>query len=350
MNDPIDPAELTDTRDQAAYWFTRQQSGSMTHAERQACAAWRRANPEHERQYRVVEALWDAAGKVPVERMRALGYPSEGSARGKSRSLRDTPTFATAASPAMSVSRRRRIAYGLGAAFGIGAVAAVTGFNLPSGAPQYEMALATRRGERRSEKLPDGSFLDLNGDTVAQVRFYPDRRTVALRAGEILCRVAPDRARPFTVDMDSGTVRAVGTCFNVRHEPGSVEVAVEEGEVEVRSGPWWHPRTTRLTAGYEARLDRDGEPSVRGGVDVAARTAWREGRIVFNATPLAEAMEELNRYMAVPVRVPDSRVRGLRISGIFRIDDPGALLSALPRIIPVQVLARADGGSEIVAR
>jgi transmembrane sensor len=349
MNDPIDTAPLTDTRDQAAYWFTRQQSGSMTQAERQACAAWRRAHPDHERQYRLVEALWDAAGKVPAERMRALGYPPGDSARETARVPRDTPKCTPARPPAMSVSRRH-IAYGLGAAFGIGAVAAVTGFTLLSSAPQYEMTFATRRGERRSEKLPDGSFLDVNGDTTAQVRFYPDRRTIVLRAGEILCRVAPDRARPFTVDMDTGTVRAVGTCFNVRHEQGSAQVAVEEGEVEVRTGPWWHHRTTRLTAGYEARLDADREPSVRGGVDVAARTAWREGRIVFNATPLAEAMEELNRYMAVPVRVPDSRVRGLRVSGIFRIDDPGALLSALPRIIPVQVLARADGASEIVAR
>jgi transmembrane sensor len=349
MNDPIDPAQLTDTRDQAAYWFTRQHSGSMTQAERQACAAWRRADPDHERQYRLVEALWDAAGKVPADRMRALGYPADDPARGAAHVPREAPTLARATRPAISVSRRR-IAYGFGAAFGIGAVAAVTGFNLSSSALQYEMTFATGRGERRSAKLPDGSFLDVNGDTTARVRFYPDRRTVALQAGEILCRVAPDRARPFTVDMDTGTVRAVGTCFNVRAEQGHAQVAVEEGEVEVRTGPWWHPRTTRLTAGYEARLDPDREPSVRGGVDVAARTAWREGRIVFNATPLAEAMEELNRYVAVPVRVPDSRVRGLRISGIFSIDDPGALLSALPRIIPVQVLARVDGGSEIVAR
>jgi transmembrane sensor len=349
MNDPIDPAQLTDTRDLAAYWFTRQRSGSMTHAEHQACAEWRRADPEHERQYRLVETLWDAAGKVPAERMRALGYPPRDPVRETVPTRRDTVKPASAATSSMSASRRR-MAYGFGAAVGIGAVAAMSGGHLLNGTPQYELTIATRRGERRSEKLPDGSFLDVNGDTTAQVRFYAERRTVVLQAGEIVCRVAPDGARPFTVAMETGSVRAVGTCFNVRHGPGNVQVAVEEGEVDVRSGPWWHPSTTRLTAGYEVRLDADREPSVRGGVDVAARTAWREGRIVFNATPLAEAMEELNRYMALPVRVPDSRVRGLRISGIFRIDDPGALLSALPRILPVQVLARADGGSEIVAR
>ncbi|WP_454692628.1 FecR family protein [Achromobacter aloeverae] len=348
MNDPIDPEQLSDTRDQAAYWFMRQQSGSMTEDERQACAAWRRADPDHERQFRLAMALWDAAGKVPAERMRALGYPAGDRTRRADQVARDPATPVRNAAPVISAGRRR-FAYGVGAAFGV-AAAAATGLHLLRDAPQYQMTFATRRGERRSEELPDGSRLDVNGDTTARVRFYPDRRTVELQGGEILCRVAPDPARPFTVDTDTGLVRAVGTCFDVRYEDGSARVAVAEGEVEVRSGPWWRHRSTRLTAGYEARLDEDGEPSVRGGVDVAARTAWRDGRIVFNATRLADAMDELNRYLAVPVRVPDSRVRGLRISGIFRIDEPGTLLAALPRIIPVQVLARADGGSEIVSR
>jgi transmembrane sensor len=349
MNDPIDPAQLSDTRDLAAYWFTRQQSGSMTEAERQACAAWRRADPDHDRQYRLVQALWDAAGKVPAERMRALGYPAGDPARGAGPAGRDAASSLRTRPPGISTSRRR-MAYGLGAALGAGAVAAVTGFELLGDAPQYQMTYATRRGERHGETLPDGSRLDVNGNTTAQVRFYPGSRVVALQAGEILCRVAPDPARPFTVDVGTATVHAADACFNVRHEAGSAQVAVEEGEVEVRTGPWWRRRSTRLTPGYEARLDPDREPAVRAGVDVAARTAWRDGRIVFDATPLAEAMDELNRYLALPVRVADSRVRGLRISGIFSIDDPGALLSALPRIIPVQVLTLANGGREIVAR
>lgn len=349
MNDSIDPATLNDPRDLAAYWFTRVRSGTMTAAEHQAFAAWRHADPDNERQYRYVERLWDAAGNLPEHQLRALGYPAVDAAARPAGKEAGRVSASGRRALAMSVGRRR-VAYGLGAACGVGILAATAGYGLWHGAPDYDVAFATRRGERLSERLPDGTVLDLNGGTMARVRFYRDRRTVALAAGEILCRVAPDRTRPFAVDFETGSARAVGTCFNVRREHDGSQVAVEEGEVEVSTGPWWRRNSTRLVAGWEARLEQDKAPVVRGGVDVAAKTAWRDGQIVFNSTPLPEAIAELNRYLSRAVLLPDSRVRSLRISGIFRIDDPGALLGALPRILPVQVLARADGATEIVAR
>ncbi|HYG43573.1 MAG TPA: FecR domain-containing protein, partial [Bordetella sp.] len=244
---------------------------------------------------------------------------------------------------------RRRIIYGMSAACAAGAAASV-GAHLWRGAPDYDVAYSTRRGEQRREHLPDGTRFDLNTGTAARVQFYDDRRNVALAAGEILCRVAPDAGRPFVVDADTGSVRTLGACFNMRREGDTIMVTVAEGEIELSAGPWWRRQTTRLAAGWEASAGPDGIPPAYGNADVAAKTAWRDGQIVFRGTPLSDAVAELNRYLAQPVLLRDPTVRGMRISGIFRIDDPGALLAALPRIMPVQVQARADGRAEIVAR
>lgn len=342
MNPPIDFSSA-DRRDLAAYWFARFQSGTMTDAERQQFMAWRHADPLNDRQYRYVQALWDAAGKVPAHQLRALGYATDAP---------HAPAGAAMPPPwhQSSVSLgRRRLVYGVGAACAVGVVTAI-GAQRWRGDPSYQAAYSTPRGQQRHEQLPDGTEFDLNTGTTAQVRFYDDRREVLLGAGEILCRVAHDPGRPFVVDTDTGSVRTLGACFNIRRDNDGFVVTVAEGEVEISAGPWWRRHTARLAAGWEAAAGPQGRPIARSAADIAAKTAWRDGQIVFRSTPLADAITELNRYLAQPVLLRDPRVRNLQISGIFRIDDPGALLAALPRIMPVQVMARADGRKEIVGR
>ncbi|MGG4603131.1 FecR/PupR family sigma factor regulator, partial [Alcaligenaceae bacterium Me47] len=46
MTDRIDPATLTDPRDQAAYWYERMQSDDVTAVERLAFEQWRLADSD----------------------------------------------------------------------------------------------------------------------------------------------------------------------------------------------------------------------------------------------------------------------------------------------------------------
>ena len=70
-------------------------------------------------------------------------------------------------------------------------------------------------------------------------------------------------------------------------------------------------------------------------VDVATLTAWRQGKTVFNDTPLAEVVREVNRYRAQPIQVAPALAR-VRISGVFDVDDTGAFLKALPALVPLR--------------
>ena len=66
---------LDDVQDAAAAWFAYMQSGDATPEGRQACRAWRDQHPEHDRQYRNMEQIWQATLDVPQERLRALVAP-----------------------------------------------------------------------------------------------------------------------------------------------------------------------------------------------------------------------------------------------------------------------------------
>jgi len=318
-------------REAAAWWFARVHSGRMDDAGRAELARWRQADPAHEREFQAMASLGEAAAGLPRDRVREL-FGGE--------------------IPVRPALRRRRLAHaGLALAACTAAAAAGVGlWRLQAPQAVYGIRLATRRGERSRHALPDGSTLELNTGTAAEVALYEDRRVVALLQGEIMFAVSADAARPFIVEAGAGRVRVVGTRFSVRRDGQAVAVAVESGTVELSSGRWWRRSAQLLTAGMGAGLAADGGQTAARPVDVAALTAWRDGRLVFKDAPLAEVVREVNRYLAQPLRVGDGRLNALRVTASFRLDTPEALLASLPHVLPVEVRRLPDGAAALVAR
>jgi len=326
-----DPNIPDDPHDAAARWFTRDRGGLMTPDERRAFEAWRRADPRHERAYGEMQQVWDVARATPdtvFESM--LGG-------------REPPAAAFA-------FRRRMLALGAGAACCAAAAAVAVGPERWFHAPAFSGRYATRRGERRTVELPDGSVLALNTGSSVQVRFYESERRVRLEQGEVFFSVVPGQGRPFVVDVGQAAVTVTGTRFNVRRDAGQVSVAVASGSVEVAGGRWWNRTVRRLGAAQAVQVAGGALLSEVSAADIEALTAWRQGKVVFDAAPLAEIVAEMNRYRTRPVRLRSEALRGLRVAGVFSTEDPDAFLEVLPSLVPVTVLRLPDGGSEIVPR
>jgi len=316
-------------RESAAYWFARVHSGAFTPAEREHFQRWREADPAHEREYRALEEIWQTARLLPAEDVRELLAAPEAGAAARSHGV-----------------ARRRWLVGAGVA---GAAAIVGGVALGRHAleaPLHVARYVTARGERRSEALPDGSRIQINVASELVVRYYAARRTVDLLGGEASFEVTPDAARPFLVDAGAVSVRVTGTVFNVRREADRVAVAVQSGTVEVSSGRWWQRERARLTAGELARSDAGHALSVAP-ADVTAVTAWRQGKVVFEDQPLEDMVREMNRYLSRPIHLSDSRLKRLRMAGVFSIDDGEGFLQALQNSLPIAVRRRPDGSADL---
>lgn len=326
---PIDPDTLLDPRDAAAYWFARAHSARMDEAERRKFDAWRRANPAHDREYRRACGIWNASGRLGADRLRAL--------------VQEPPEVTRRPATA-----RRRLMAGLALA-SAAAVAAM----LPrwlAGDPGYAAQYATQPGQRQQVSLPDASVVDLNTATQLSVKLYADRRVVELAAGEATFSVTPDPSRPFYVEAGGATVRVTGTRFNVRRDGDAVSVAVDSGRVEVQAGHWWNRSQVLLGVGQGTRTVADGGLAPPGKLDVGNLLAWHAGRAVFRDLPLSDAVAEMNRYGHAPIRVSGADVAGIRISGVFSVDNPQAFLALLPAIAPVRVQTGADGAALIMRR
>ncbi|PVM83421.1 FecR family protein [Caulobacter endophyticus] len=229
---------------------------------------------------------------------------------------------------------RRRQAWTLGAMASAGFAVAVGTVVMFGGVlPPRGDLIVGARGVPKPIALADGSAIRLNGHSEVRVDLGRNERRLHLK-GEGFFEVAPDKSRPFSVEVDGVRVTAVGTRFNVdqRETPAGkiVEVEVFEGIVKVTGkGP-----SVNVHAGERA--------SVSGGVVQRATLArperetdvppWAKGWLEFNEATLASVVDDLERATGVEVKLSDPAVGRVLVSGRFAYDDPENALAAMARL------------------
>lgn len=321
-----------DLAETAADWLVRRSEG-LDEAARQAFLHWLNADPRHAAAYARVEQTW-AALNAP----RAAGQADE----------------LALALTVRARGRRQRHAFAL-AGIGLTAAAAlVAGLFVNRPIPQnnavpVETAASTiaPRPDRRT--LPDGSVVELNAGAEIEVAFTAERRLVRLRQGEALFEVAKNPARPFVVATDDVTVTAVGTAFAVRRAALGVDVLVTEGKVAVARPDAAESAPVLLTAGHRVSVPADPRanelpaPEIVEASRIGESLAWRDGRVEFTETPLAEAVRLLNARNRLQLVIGDASLASLRLSGIFWANDPEAFVRLLGEGMAVRAERRDDG-------
>ncbi|WP_424626429.1 FecR family protein [Achromobacter marplatensis] len=141
-----------------------------------------------------------------------------------------------------------------------------------------------------------------------------------------------------------------GTAFDVRAASPHVVVKVLHGRVRVTPDRARADETVSL--GAEQGVAVDPATGMHQPVVAVADSVggWRNGRLVFRRTPLAEVAEEVAQYLGKPVTFEAPQLRTLTVSGFATTDAPAAFLEALPDLLPVRVKRGADGGYVIADR
>lgn len=191
--------------------------------------------------------------------------------------------------------------------------------------------LHTGRGQHQDFTLDDGSRLSLNADSAVDLHFNDQQRRVILRHGELVIQVAPDPRRPLRVRTAQGDIRALGTRFLVAQERDATRVVVLQHSVNVRL---FDGTTVDLQEGQSALLQAGKIAPLAG--DQSHRADWLSGRLNVLNEPLEQVIEALRPYHRGFVRVaPD--VRNLRVQGVFPLNDPDRVLTALAETLPIRV-------------
>lgn len=310
MADQPIPKEVRDT---AARWITARDAGTMSRQDEGDLTAWLAADPLHARAFAEAERFWERMNGEQVRAALRERYAGPVTAPA---TLRPHPRLSRPwIAPAMAASV---------------AILVVSGVN--DWPTRLRADAVTGAGEQRKVQLDDGSVAQLNTDSAIAVDYSRNRRTIRLLKGEVAFTVAPDKARPFTVQAGGGSTTALGTRFIVRRDGEDTDVTVTEHRVRVA----WGPSATwvDLQEGEATRYGPDGIARVHP-VDTDAVSGWTRGVLVFVNRPLGDVVAELNRYYPGYIRVIGAELAQRRVSGGFRIDDPLGAVDSLQRSLGI---------------
>jgi len=329
----------------ASAWLARRDRG-LTPAEQDAYLQWLAENPAHGRAIARLEKAWGFMDRLEQWR----------------------PAHSAQPNPDLLLSRRggnakaegkrhsRRMWFLSGALAAAAAIAVAWAWQPFGPAAAVARSAPTAKLVRNSEvrKLADGSTVELHRGSDIAVDFSGTERRVRLLGGEAHFTVAKNKERPFIVDAAGVAVRALGTAFNVRLQPESVEVLVTEGTVRVdQPGVSADPVVPAMTVGERASVSlvSTAAPVVPAVVrvdeiEMERRLAWQGLRIEFNDSPLDEAVAEFNRHSGGPridLAPGAATLAQMKIGGSFRADNVEAFVRLLESGFGVAAERTASG-------
>lgn len=300
-------------RREAAAWFTRLSRRSVTTQALREFRNWRQT-PENRAEYEKIERIWSSTGSLAND-PDVLALRQE--------------TLAQAGRSPAAATWLRGLAMASVAAVVL--VIAVVVWPRPT-------TYASGVGEQRIVRLADGTVMRLNTDSRAAIRITKAGRLVRLDRGQAFFDVAHDARRPFRVRADGAEVEALGTRFEVERDAAGVNVVLVQGAVVVRTAAG---EATRLRPNQQVRVQRERltRPTV---ADARRLTSWTEGRLIFDSTPLASAIAEVNRYSTRRVELAAVDLKDAPVNGVFETGDTRAFAAAAASLFDLDLTETPD--------
>lgn len=322
-------------RQQAIEWLVLLRSDDFGEKEMVAFASWLAEDHTHSEAFAAVEKLFDdmalAAVKPVPDTQTQLNF--------------DEPevTFAHLLKLRSSRASVKRVLSWMTASL---ALAAVWLFMVTLVIPpqshllnNYFSDYHTDTGELREIQLADNSRLLLNTNSAISVDFNSQLRRIFLHNGQVRFTVAKDANRPFEVISDGLIISALGTVFEVYKRSGDITITVQEHAVEARvlrgadnsAAP--KQTTVKVPQGQQLNYHSGGSLQNPQVVELNQTTAWQQHKLLINDRPLQELIDELGRYRAGRIFLSDKKLKDLRVTGVFSLDNPDEVLNSVRKVL-----------------
>ncbi|HEX7757308.1 MAG TPA: FecR domain-containing protein [Niabella sp.] len=199
--------------------------------------------------------------------------------------------------------------------------------------------MATAKGSRSSVRLPDGTVVLLNANSRLNYdeKFKGASREVSL-SGEAYFDVAHDAAHPFIIHTNAGSIKVLGTAFNVKAlDNGFFETTLIRGKVAIQlknhsdENFVLKPGQKLVASKNNADHKTDSVMILPATVkdSLVAETSWTKGQLVFVDRPLVEITAELARVFGVTIVFKSDKTKQFRYTGVFDDTDLDQILEIL---------------------
>ena len=183
------------------------------------------------------------------------------------------------------------------------------------------LEVRTNPGMTTRLSLPDGTTVYLNsGSTLSYPsRFTGGTRSVSL-SGEAYFEVSKDTEHRFIVHTpDQSAVEVYGTHFNIEAYPDNpnITTTLTEGKVGFLYKEGATTKRALLNPGQKLIYNASDQSLSRHRTSGISELSWTEGKIIFENTPLPEALRMLGKRFNVDFIVKDARLNKNRFTGTF---------------------------------
>lgn len=311
MADKMHAALPTDAalQREAQEWVLLLGSGRATAQDGEAFQLWCRASPAHARAFSEARGVWREMQPAARAVIAARAEEAERARGGWLAGL-----FGWTRDESRVMGRRAFLGAGVAACAGYLVVRPPLGL-WPS-LSDLRADYRTGTGEQRDVMVADVQ-VRLNTQTrIAVAQGQADAITLLGGEAEVQALERVAGQQPFCVNVAGGQVLAQSARFTVRHTGPRVSITCLAGEVTVARGG--EPART-LGADEQLRYGEDGVVQVQR-VDSNAVTAWRRRMLVFNKVPLAEVVDEINRYRSGRMVLMGDRLGRNLVQASFSLD------------------------------
>ncbi|HEX7816246.1 FecR family protein [Dyella sp.] len=310
---------------QAQAWLVHLTSGQATPADAEAFRQWLAQDASHERAFVEARLLWDGLGAAVASQPQRQGHGVRWQPRRHSGEPR--------------MSRRAFLGGALAASAAAVCLLAIRPpARLWPGVGEFAADYRTGTGEQRQVDIAPGVTVQMNTQTTINLRKTENgHAAMELLSGEAQVVTDATLLRPFTIYSGAGKVRvSVSSQCNVRCTGPAVQVICLGGQTAAECGD----DQVAVQASHEVQYDGQGVGAPVA-VDPQVALAWRQRVLIFDNQPLAEVVDEINRYRPGRIVLMDKQLAARKVHARFMLnqladvatlihDAYGARVTALP--------------------
>jgi transmembrane sensor len=329
--DPLEKTASSDLMEEAVDWIVKLRGGNLSESDTNAFADWLLQDAEHANAFAKAEDFFNEMvvyAKIPSVEI-------------------DQPSLEHPPKVVPIFKAKRKVNTWLAIPLAMASVwLLAVGLVMPQQSSLLDNFFSdyhTQTGEIRDIQLSDGSHLLLNTNTAVSVDYQASKRLITLNHGQVRLTVAKDVQRPFEVKADSLTLRALGTVFDVyRKDARSIKVTVQEHAVAASLQNSTEPATVDqskavvIQTGQQLLYKGEGSLPEPTAVNLTQAAAWQQHLLVINNRPLSELIAEIDRYRLGRIYLTDNKLKDLKVTGVFPLDDPEDVLSSVKKVLALQ--------------
>ncbi|QNG48555.1 FecR domain-containing protein [Sphingobium yanoikuyae] len=199
--------------------------------------------------------------------------------------------------------------------------------------------IETRVGEKRTERLSDGTSVLLDTDTLLLVKITATNRNVEIKRGRARFSVAPDAQRPFVVHAAGTTVTSQGGSFDMTLRDG-VRVNPIDTPVMIaftRPIPADQATSLQLRPGQLLKLTTRLATEISVIPAPRSEQQWVTGVKSFDNVPINEVIAEANSYSETKIELATPALGNREIFADIDIRDIERVAQALASFLDATI-------------